>query len=85
MGGRFEREVQRCGSGGLTKPTSRQVLLREPHGHRTLADGGRDSLDRIRPDVAGGEHARQAGLEGERQTLQRPGSWQVRRRRCPAR
>ena len=35
-----------------------QVAVHEGDGHRALADGGRDPLDRVGPDVAGDEDAR---------------------------
>ena len=43
-----------------------EELVHELDGHRPLADGRRDSLDRAGSHVAGGEHAGPAGLQQER-------------------
>ena len=42
------------------------------HGDRALTDGGGDALDVVGANVAGGEDARHARLEGVRATLERP-------------
>ena len=59
-------------SGHPVQLSGRQVLLREPHRHGALADRRRHSLDGVGAHVAGGEDAGQAGLERERQALERP-------------
>jgi hypothetical protein len=42
------------------------------HGHRALADGPGDALGRAVADVARGEQAGDARLEGERVAVERP-------------
>ena len=49
-----------------------QVTVHEVDRHRALTDGRRDPLHGVEPDVAGREHARHAGLQGERRARQRP-------------
>ena len=49
-----------------------QVAVGESHGHRALADGRGDPLDRVGAYVAGDEHAGDAGLQRPRVAVQRP-------------
>src|SRR5262245_15921511 len=49
-----------------------QVLVDVGDHSRALAHGGGQALARAAADVAGGEHARQAGLEREGGALERP-------------
>src|SRR5215813_9387636 len=44
----------------------------EADGYRAIANCGRHAFDRAVPGIAHGEHARDRGLERERNTLQRP-------------
>ena len=57
-----------------------EVLVDEPDRHRALADGRRDPLDRVRPDVAGAEDPRDVRLEQERLAGQPPARGDARRR-----
>src|SRR5262249_18275064 len=72
VGARLRRPEQMTGRLHLL-----EVLVHELDRHGAFADRRRDALDRARPDVSRGEHARAAGLEEER----RPSSRQVRRLR----
>ena len=49
-----------------------EILVRDAHGRRAVADRGGDPLDRAVPDVSGCEDARDGGLERERHTVKRP-------------
>src|SRR6185437_13978606 len=51
----------------------REVLVDHADGHRALADGGGDALDRAGAAVAYGEDAGEAGLEGEGGAADRAG------------
>jgi hypothetical protein len=55
-----------------------QVVVDQLDGYRAFADGRRHPLHRPRSNVAGGEHARDAGLQQHGPTFDRP-----RRRRLP--
>src|SRR5262245_45121564 len=63
--------------GGPSRPSTRsvlqQILVDGANGHGALPGGASHALDRAVAHVAGGEHARQAGLERQRRTVQGPG------------
>src|SRR5882757_7335083 len=50
-----------------------EVLVDDADGHRALADGGGDALDRAGAAVADGEDAGEAGLQGEGGAADRAG------------
>ena len=80
-----ERQASSCGTTttGSDRPyrgvTAPPGTVHEGHGHRALADGRRDPLDRLGTDVPGHEHPGHARLQVVRVPVQRP----ARRAACP--